>query len=73
MADQSNRTVVVSGAARGIGLAVAELAIERGANVVGLDVDADELGLVAARLGPRFAPVAVDLRDPAAIVEARIP
>lgn len=70
MADQSNRTVVVSGAARGIGLAVAELAVERGSTAVGLDVDADELAAVAERLGSRFVPVTVDLRDPVAIADA---
>jgi 3-oxoacyl-[acyl-carrier protein] reductase len=51
-------TVVVTGAARGIGRAIGERLQEEGYTVVGVDVD-DDLA------GTSFEPVQVDLTDPA--------
>lgn len=49
------RTVVVTGAAQGIGLAICELAYELGANLVMIDVDADALDASSRRFEPARA------------------
>lgn len=49
-------SALVTGAASGIGLAIAELLIAQGTRVVGLDVDADGLATAAGRLGADFLP-----------------
>ena len=50
----SGKTAVVTGAANGVGLAIARHFVERGANVMFADMDearlAEELGAVADRL-----------------------
>ncbi|MGW5515200.1 3-oxoacyl-ACP reductase FabG [Nocardia africana] len=46
-----NRTAVITGAAQGIGYAIAEKFIEEGARVVLGDLDADTVKLAAERLG----------------------
>lgn len=48
-----HRTAVVTGAAAGIGAAIAERLAESGAQVVLADVDADEGAALAARLNGR--------------------
>lgn len=56
--------VVVTGAARGVGLAVARLLVERGASVLGADPDGEALASAARTLdGERFASHACDLGD----------
>ena len=50
MVSLQGRTVVVTGAAQGIGKATTELAIELGANVVAVDLNGDALGTVLAAL-----------------------
>ncbi|MDE5444870.1 SDR family oxidoreductase [Bradyrhizobium sp. CSA207] len=50
MVSLQGRTIVVTGAAQGIGKATAELAIELGANVVAVDLNGEALGLVLAAL-----------------------
>lgn len=62
------RRAVVTGAAHGIGRGIALALAARGAEVHGLDLDAEGLE-ETARLGP-VAPVAVDLGDRAAVQEA---
>ncbi len=62
----SERIAVVTGAARGIGLAVAEALLADGWTVVGLDVDEPTLSVTGQRLaaGAAFTPMAGDLTDP---------
>ena len=52
-------TVAITGAARGIGLAIAEELVRRGRDVLLGDLDAAEVALVAARLGARSGPLDV--------------
>jgi NAD(P)-dependent dehydrogenase (short-subunit alcohol dehydrogenase family) len=58
-----DRTVVVTGAASGIGRAVALLSAERGANVVGLDVDEPGLQSLMREISELGAAVFVDRCD----------
>lgn len=60
-----NKTVIVTGASSGIGLAVAEAYIKRGYNVVGNARTLSRLQEVAEKLGQRFVPVDGDIGDPA--------
>jgi NAD(P)-dependent dehydrogenase (short-subunit alcohol dehydrogenase family) len=61
-----NKTILITGGARGLGRAFAEAAVAAGADVVIADLlDGTE---VAKRLGARF--VGVDLASPASIAEA---
>jgi len=61
MTDLAGRGVMVTGAARGIGLAIASRFVADGATVVLFDLDADEVEAAAAALGPRAAAVAGDV------------
>jgi len=64
------RTAVVTGAASGIGLAVAEAFVDAGMRVVMADVDEDTLRSHAARLagqGAEVIAVTADVRDPDAV------
>jgi 3-oxoacyl-[acyl-carrier protein] reductase len=53
--------VVISGAAQGIGLGMAERFLEEGAGVVALDRNGPLLERQAARLGERYVPFAGDV------------
>lgn len=55
---------IVTGAARGIGEAIATRLVAEGARVAILDRDGDAAQRTAARLGPRAAAFIVDLADP---------
>lgn len=59
----SNRTVIITGAARGIGLATARLMSERGWHVVLTDIDGDELARAAQGFTNALA-VPCDVSDP---------
>ena len=59
----SGQTAVITGAASGIGEAVALRFVEEGANVVALDRNADALADLADRLGDRCAVVAGDCTE----------
>lgn len=66
-------TAVVTGAASGIGLAVAEAFVAEGMQVVMADLDEERLDEHIARLqqqGAAVLPVAVDVRDPDAVERA---
>ena len=65
--DLVGKRVVVTGAARGIGAAVARLAVSRGASVALLGLEADRLAALAAELGPAACWREVDVRDGAAL------
>ncbi|GAB2485477.1 SDR family NAD(P)-dependent oxidoreductase [Jatrophihabitans fulvus] len=59
------RTAVVTGAARGLGRAMAERLVADGFSVVAVDADADAVTATAAELGAR--PVALDVTDEQAV------
>jgi 3-oxoacyl-[acyl-carrier protein] reductase len=62
------RTAVVTGAAQGIGAAVAADLQGRGHQVAILDIDAEKASVTAEKIGA--AAFAADVRDPAAVREA---
>ncbi|MFH8484081.1 SDR family NAD(P)-dependent oxidoreductase [Streptomyces longisporoflavus] len=59
------QTVVVTGAASGIGKAVASRIVREGGRVVAVDVSADGLAALAADLGEAVVPVTADITEPA--------
>lgn len=65
------RCIVVSGAGQGIGLAIARLALDLGARVAALDLNAQTLDGAREALGERFLPLAGSVTD-AAFVDAAI-
>ena len=67
--DLAGRVAVVTGGARGIGLAVAQRAALSGATVVLWDRDADRLAQAAASI-PNASSVVLDLTDEAAVRSA---
>jgi NAD(P)-dependent dehydrogenase (short-subunit alcohol dehydrogenase family) len=63
----TDRVAVVTGAASGIGLAIAEAFVGEGMYVVMADLDEDALMTHAARIGTRSHAVVADVRDPDAV------
>lgn len=70
MTELRDSTVLVTGAASGIGRRMALLAAEHGAHVVGWDLDADGLEKMAADAGGMVTTRTVDVTDPAAVRRA---
>jgi len=70
--DLAGRNAIVTGAAKGIGAAIAERFLDSGAAVALWDIDADRLADTAARLGALGTVTAhrVDITDPQAIAAA---
>ncbi|MBF6520278.1 SDR family NAD(P)-dependent oxidoreductase [Nocardia farcinica] len=64
------RVALVTGAAHGIGLAVARRLHARGASVALVDVDTDEVRAAAAQVGDHTLAVTADVRDRPALREA---
>lgn len=62
------KTLLITGAAQGIGLATAKLFVSRGWHVFGLDVNAEILTAAAQDAG--FEPIVCDLSDPEAVERA---
>ena len=58
------KTIVVTGAAQGIGQAVASLAIGLGARVVGVDLNGDKLNAFAVTMSGRLVPYVGNVVDP---------
>lgn len=64
--DQGSRSVVVTGAAKGLGRAIAAQLVEGGSQVAGLDLDREALEQTSDALGAAFTPVEGDITDWAA-------
>jgi NAD(P)-dependent dehydrogenase (short-subunit alcohol dehydrogenase family) len=65
--DLAGKTLVVTGAARGIGEQVAQLAVGRGAQVALIGLEPERLRSLATELGPTTSFVEADVRDGAAL------
>lgn len=61
MTRHKGRSAIVTGAAQGIGRSICERLIDDGANVVGVDMNADTLLRTASEVGPAFVPVVADI------------
>ncbi|NKR23797.1 SDR family oxidoreductase [Rhodococcus hoagii] len=66
----SGKTAAVTGAASGIGAAIARRLVAEGANVVGIDVDEGALATMAGELGTAFAVHRADVTNEAEIEAA---
>jgi len=67
----AGRRILVTGAAKGIGLATAERFLAEGAQVAALDLDEDALAALATRFDRgRLHPAAADVADPASVAAA---
>jgi NAD(P)-dependent dehydrogenase (short-subunit alcohol dehydrogenase family) len=69
MIDHKNTTALITGAASGIGKALAEALAARGAFVVLADVNEAGVNAAAAEIGANALPLAVDLANPEAAAE----
>ncbi|GHH80426.1 short-chain dehydrogenase/reductase [Kitasatospora indigofera] len=70
MIDLCGHTVLVTGAARGIGAAVATALVGAGARVGLLDIDGDGAARLAVRLGAQAAAAACDITDETQVAAA---
>lgn len=65
MSSLTGRTIAITGAARGIGAAIAEEVVRRGGSVLLGDLDAEAVAALAARLGPAARSGPLDVTDDA--------
>jgi 3alpha(or 20beta)-hydroxysteroid dehydrogenase len=63
MGDLDGKTVLVTGAARGLGAAIARSCVHQGATVILGDIARDELAATAAELGPSARTVHLDVTE----------
>jgi NAD(P)-dependent dehydrogenase (short-subunit alcohol dehydrogenase family) len=70
MSSITGKTVVITGAARGIGAETARQLAERGANVGLIDLREDELLRVSSRIGDRAVAATADVTDPRSLNRA---
>ncbi len=68
--DVSHRVALITGAARGIGLATARALHRRGASVALVDVEAEAIERSASELGDRALALAADVADEGAVAAA---
>lgn len=68
--DFSGKTVCITGATSGIGLACAEAFMEAGATVIGTGRRKERLDALAAKHGAKFAPLPLDITDREAVFAA---
>jgi NAD(P)-dependent dehydrogenase (short-subunit alcohol dehydrogenase family) len=61
--DVSGKTVLITGAARGIGAGLAERLYQKGANVALVGLEPERLDALAERLGPRALAIEADVSD----------
>jgi NAD(P)-dependent dehydrogenase (short-subunit alcohol dehydrogenase family) len=66
MVDYKGKTVLVTGAASGIGEATAIALSQRGANVICADIDADGVAQTVSTIGDGASSIVTDLGDPSA-------
>ena len=64
------RTAIVTGAANGIGTAIASALVRKGYRVGLLDLDGQSVEARAAEMGEGAVPLAADVSDPAAVARA---
>jgi 3-oxoacyl-[acyl-carrier protein] reductase len=64
MMSLDGKTIVVTGAAQGIGQAITNLAIALGARVIGIDLNGEKLNSFAATTGGRLLPYVGNVADP---------
>ena len=71
MTDIKNKTAFVTGAASGIGFALTEGLLKRGAKVMMVDIDAEGLAAAQKKLGTENTAISVcDVADPNAVKAA---
>src|SRR5262245_47464482 len=65
----NGRVAIVTGAAQGLGLAVAERLVLSGARVVMGDINADKVAAAARRIGPAALAVTVEVTSKGSVAE----
>jgi NAD(P)-dependent dehydrogenase (short-subunit alcohol dehydrogenase family) len=67
MFDLGGKTALVTGAGRGVGLGIAGVLVDAGANVLVNDLVHERAAEAASTLGPSASPLAFDVADPDAV------
>ncbi|WP_449278360.1 SDR family NAD(P)-dependent oxidoreductase [Leucobacter sp. GX24907] len=70
MTENSTRTIVVTGAASGMGQATAELFLQEGWNVIAVDIVAPDAAQVGGAAAGNFVPAVADVRSRVSVEEA---
>lgn len=64
-----DKVAIITGAGKGLGAALAEMLVSKGATVYGLARNSENLTLVHQKLGERFRPVKLDITDQKRVFE----